>query len=252
MRRCVPVVLWMGVILTACGGGGGDGGGVDSAISGWYDVDLSTSPPTYKTVYTAGVEVSGDTLWYAGRPHVREGSEWVFHHPAWYAPDRTEYHLWSVDADRIEGENRFFSAGSQTASHALRLQRAVAPAGSLTITGSVFGEDVSGEDVPAHGRDAGAGGGYALMVESFRPRSVALAYFEFNQAPPLTAGTYVLGSSSLAFASVQSALELEFATAGTLILTDWSASRAAGSFSLRLATGSRVAGLFDVPITLHE
>jgi len=59
MRRCLPVVLTVAVVLAACGGDGGPPG--VPSVSGWYDVELATSsPPTFMRVYTAGVEESGN------------------------------------------------------------------------------------------------------------------------------------------------------------------------------------------------
>ena len=83
-------------------------------------------------------------------------------------------------------------------------------------------------------------------------RSITHAEFSFAQDSPLEAKTYTIGSSTLQGAFFIREAGAGVSVSGTLVLSEWNSEHVAGSWYIEFSEGGHLAGLFDLPITVHE
>jgi hypothetical protein len=242
-------VVVLTLLLGACGGSGGDGSGPADSLSGWY---AYSTGPGYAESYTAELEQAGDRLWFAGEEFLPEGEGWSLYDPAPYSPNRRQLTLHVMGEGHLEGVLRVLEAGALVRSDPYRLLLAPPPAGRVTYTGVVGGDPVAGDDVRAHAIDGNPPGFYAFALNAFRSRALLQIEVVFGEDPPIDAKTYTLGASTLQGGIFITERGLATSTAGSLVVTYWDADRMAGTWYFDLDDGGSLAGIFDVPITVHQ
>jgi hypothetical protein len=238
------------LVVGGCGGGGGDGGdggSPDPTSTAWFEYERDLQSPL-REIFLGEVERSGDSLYFGGVEHVREGSEWVNQYPTPYAPEKLVRTFREDDAGVYEGTLQVYQYDVLVTTRAVTLTPHTMPTGTLSVSGTARGESVSGDGRPAHGRAMESGTSYQLLVYSALARDMVVLSFYFTQAPPLTPGPYEFPSSTLSTARVEVGYVQTNAQEIVLYLEDWSTTHVRGSFSAELETGEYVHGLFDVPI----
>ncbi len=252
MRSLVAGLVVVAFLTPACGGGGG-GGEPALDLSGWWAVQVRFNPglgdyglSKLTEAHHVGAACRMGCLAYAVA-----GTSLTTTTPAGKG-GTYEYALEVVSPDRLEGQRTFVDGeGVPQSVHELILTRTGAPAGILRYQGRVLGTDYDVDSQASYGfhlDDWDAQSQWGLRLFDERVGSCLMIGATSTTDPATIAMPWALSVDVNGGVRVVVGPTDVRASAGQVVLTEWTEDRVVGTLDVMLDDGGSLAGSFDLDV----